>query len=101
MNGWCPLDVPTEKLEKLNCEVKELRGGSSNDTSNILSMVVTSIKNAATHGIRLQHGTPNRADGDCIFESILDNISLRSCFEEVLNGPSEYYRKNGWKKQKK
>ena len=73
--------------------MKELRGGSNNGNRNSLSMVVTSIKNAATHGINLQHGAPNRADGDCIFESVMDNVSSRSCFEEVLHGQSEHYRK--------
>ena len=67
MNNWCPLDVPSDKMNNLIMSIKELRGGSNNVSRNYLSMVAIAIQIAATHGINLQHGAPNRADGDCFF----------------------------------
>ena len=56
-------------------------------------MVDVAIQNAAGHGINLHHGVPNLANGDCMFESVADNISTRSCFGEVWNGTPAHNRK--------
>ena len=55
-------------------------------------MVNKAIENAKYHGINLYHGVPNMADGNCAFESIIDNISTRSCFEERFEGTPDHWR---------
>ena len=51
---------------------------------NISQMVIKAIENAKFHNINLVPGTRNPALGDCIFESVIDNINRRDCFEENL-----------------
>ena len=70
-----------------------LRGGSDNEEGKSSSMVNVAIQNAAGHGINLHQGVPNLANGDCMFESVADNISTRSCFGEVWNGTPAHNRK--------
>ena len=55
-------------------------------------MVNKAIENAKFHGINMHHGVPNMADGNCAFESIIDNISTRSCFEERFEGTPDHWR---------
>ena len=69
-----------------------LRGGADNE-GNSMSMVNVAIQSAKGHGINLHQGVPNLANGDCMFESIADNISTRSCFGEVWNGTPAHNRK--------
>ena len=40
-------------------------------------------------------GNPNNASGNCLYESIIDNVNSRNCFTEQLNNPPEFYR-NVW-----
>ena len=70
-----------------------LRGGANNDKQSTQSMVDIAIQNAARHGIGLHQGVPNLANGNCIFESIIDNISTRGCFKESFDGEPDYYRR--------
>ena len=35
---------------------------------------------------------PNKANGNCLYEAIIDNVNSRSCFKEDLNETPEYYR---------
>jgi hypothetical protein len=72
-----------------------LRGGADKEDTNHLKyaqalknleesispMVTKAIENAAFHGIDLHHGVKNLANGDCLFESILDSINTRDCFK--------------------
>ena len=56
-------------------------------------MVKRAIANAKFHGINVRHGSPNKAQGNCAFEAVADNISVRPCFEEVLSDGDEVYRR--------
>ena len=56
------------------------------------SMIEIAIQNAKYHGIDLILGTRNPAQGDCIFESVIDNINLRNCFKEKLSEDPSYWR---------
>ena len=55
-------------------------------------MVNKAIENAKFHNINLYHGVPNMAGGNCAFESIIDNISTRQCFEEKFDGTPDHWR---------
>ena len=55
-------------------------------------MVGKAIENAKYHNINLYHGVPNMADGNCAFESIIDNISTRACFNEKFDGTPDHWR---------
>ena len=70
-----------------------LRGGADDPEGGVPGMVDIAIKNAAAHGISLHHGVPNLANGNCIFESVIDNINTRQCFHEVLGNEPDYYRR--------
>ena len=73
-----------------------LRGGADADNQGNQvqpGMVDIAIKNAARHGIRLHHGVPNLGNGNCIFESVIDNINTRQCFAESLNGDPDTFRR--------
>jgi hypothetical protein len=59
----------------------------------LIPMVHIALESAASHGINLHHGVPNLANGDCLFESIADNISTRPCFNETWSGSAAYNRK--------
>ena len=78
-----------------NLQPTRLRGGADKATGDkeMHSMVEIAIANAAQHGISLHQGVPNLANGNCMFESVVDNINTRACFEEILNGTPDYYRK--------
>ena len=52
-----------------------LRGGSDIEEGKSTPMVNVAIQNAAGHGMNLHQGVPNLANGDCMFESVADNIS--------------------------
>ena len=119
MDGLCSgcfnahFPQPNMKICKLNQETRRnsrkkgvlnpwphrLRGGADNAEGDkrMPSMVDIAIENAAKHGISLHQGVPNLANGNCMFESIVDNISTRECFEEV---PLTFTEKSGWMKLK-
>ena len=71
----------------------DFQSGGSIDADKEPQIIQVAIQNALAHGIHLHHGVPNLANGDCIFESVADNITTRSCFHEVLNESPEHYRK--------
>ena len=94
-----------KKLKKLDpvwpCR---LRGGADSEKSDISTiaqalknldesispMVTKAIANAEFHGIHLHQGVKNLANGDCIFESVIDSVNTRDCFEESFDGtPAE------------
>ena len=70
-----------------------LRGGASTDQAN--QVIGKAIDNAKIHGIDLHPGVENLANGNCVFESIIDSINTRDCFEENFNGTPDYWR-NIW-----
>ena len=57
------------------------------------SMMTKAINIAEKHGIKVHAGIPNSADGNCIFESIIDSINRRDCFEETFPESPDYYRR--------
>ena len=90
------------KIKKESPWPYRLRGGADGDKSveqsllnveeSVKPMINKAIANAASHGISLHHGVGNLANGNCAFESVIDNISTRSCFGETYNGTPDYYR---------
>ena len=52
-------------------------GGSLTKMEKALSVMSTSIKDAASHGIKVNLVKPNKADGNFIFESVVDNMNSR------------------------
>ncbi|KAG5847477.1 hypothetical protein ANANG_G00126470, partial [Anguilla anguilla] len=66
-----------------------IRGGVGGGNS----IFETAISIAEQHGIQLRSGNPNKANGNCLYESIIDNINARQCFAEHLPERPEHYRK--------
>ena len=58
-----------------------------------LELVERAVTSAHKHHIKLKHGTPNLADGNCAIESCILNINDRDCFPEKMKFSAEYYRK--------
>ena len=56
-------------------------------------MITKAIENAKFHGIHLRQGIKNLAKGDCIFESVIDSVNTRVCFEESFDGTPAELRK--------
>ena len=52
------------------------------------------IYNARKHGIQVVSDNPNRAEGDCLFEAVRDNINNRDCFLDKLKNKVQYYRED-------
>ena len=75
----CRLVSPNNRSE-ISC--KGLKGGALAEKNSIEKMIFLATQNAKCHGINVRHGNPNNADGNCIFESVVDNINSRLCFEE-------------------
>ena len=86
---------------------KDVGQSLSNLTESVEPMIAKAVANARAHGINLHSGVRNLATGDCAFETIIDSMSIRSCFEEVYDGTPEYWRRtwmsvveqvayNGW-----
>ena len=70
----------------------KLSGGSGRNSE----MVKLAIDIASKHQIDLEVGhklISNKADGNCLYQSVMDNVSSRKCFGEKLKRTPEYYRK--------
>ena len=68
-----------------------LRGGANVDGVQS-SLFVKAISNAKNHGINLVPGVLNKADGNCAFDAVLNNINHRRCFSNKLPLSSLEYR---------
>ena len=85
-----------DKLERTlnekvsDTETKRLRGGAGSKNHSLL--LTNAIENGKKHGINLVPGVPNEADGNCVFDAVINNINHRSCFEEKFNLSSCTYR---------
>ena len=55
-------------------------------------IITKAIYVARQHGITLRKGNPNKRDGDCLYESIIDNINHRPCFTTKLRQSATDYR---------
>ena len=51
------------------------------------------IESAKKHGIKIIPGKKNNAAGNCSYESVINNINLRSCFKEKLRMTPDFYRR--------
>ena len=69
--------------------------GGANSSVQTPMMVEQAIESARKHGISLEPGIRNKADGNCAFESVLHNINYRDCFPIKLNKQINFYR-NTW-----
>ena len=80
--------------EKKSCETKiiRLRGGAGNEGNSISTLVSRAVESAKKHGINLEQGKLNKADGNCAFDAVLYNINHRECFQEKLLLSSDVYR---------
>ena len=65
------------------------RGGGDDDDDSIFQK---GIKVAKKHGINVKPDKPNRREGDCLFEAVVDNINHRDCFTEKLEKSIQEYR---------
>ena len=73
----------------LRAFTERLRGGIKR--FSIPLMIRQAIESASKHGITLVPGVRNNADGNCQYESVVNNINHRTCFERKLNQhPNEY-----------
>ena len=66
-----------------------LGGAGVEEQSSLLSIA---IENAKKHGINLLPDVLNRADGNCAFDAVMNNINQRSSFPEKLTLSSSTYR---------
>ena len=68
------------------------RGGADRVNYSDRSMIEEAVVIAGKHGINV-HCSPNSADGNCIFESVIDSLNRRRCFQETLSESPDYYRR--------
>ena len=73
-------------------EIVRLRGGAGNSGSSKSTIIKRAIESARKHGINLEQGKLNKADGNCAFDAVLYNINHRECFQDKLQLDSEVYR---------
>ena len=59
----------------------------------IRKMVRRAISSGGFHGVQLQHGRPNPANGDCAFEAIIYNNNDRKCFKNKFDMSIDHYRR--------
>ena len=58
-------------------------------------MIEKAIANARAHNINVHTVSKTAGDGNCIFESVLNNINLRESFLESYDGTADHWR-NVW-----
>ena len=70
-----------------------LRGGARpSDKEDLPDIVGRAIANAKAHDINIHVGVRNLANGNCAFETCLDSINTRECFEEQFDGTPDFWR---------
>ena len=74
---------------------KQTKNNVCNVMDTVSPIVKKAIENAKFHGINLYPGTKNPGLGDCVFESVLDNLNTRNCFHENLIEDALFWR-NVW-----
>ena len=78
-------------MSYLEATVRGLRGGAGNNNDIFKDAIYV----AKQYGIKLGPGGKevwNKADGNCLYESIMDNINSRECFSEELDDVPQQYR---------
>ena len=79
------------KVHKKTTKVAKYRGGGD-DNDEEKSIFEKGIEIAKKHGINVKAGIPNKKQGDCLFEAVVDNINQRKCFTEKLDKSIQEYR---------
>ena len=69
-----------------------LSGGAGSNGSSASTLIGRAIESAKKHGISLEQGIRNKADGNCAFDAVINNVNHRDCFKEKLPLNSEVYR---------
>ena len=92
LNAISYLETKFESLQKSSQnEHIRLQGGYGDGTTCSL-LVTRAIQSAKKHGVNLVEGKLNKADGNCAFDVVINNINYRSCFKEKLHLASMIYR---------
>ena len=68
-----------------------VRGGALTDPDS--PIIKKAVENAKAHGIDIHVGVLNLGNGNCIFESIIDSINTRNCFEETIDDTPDDLRR--------
>ena len=71
-----------EETNSCKAEIVRLRGGAGNGGSSKSTLIRRAMESAKKHGIILEQGKLNKADGNCAFDAVLYNINHRECFQE-------------------
>ena len=89
----CQKDQPLEPTEaQYRNERIVLQGGYGKHPRTSSLLVVRAIESAKKHGINIVEGILNKADGNCAFDAVINNINHRQCFLEKLSLSSFTYR---------
>ena len=78
----------TNSISENNDVLAPVRGGAKNEKN----VFVKTIDIAKKHGISLNADLPNPGKGDCLFDSVVDNVNHRDCFQENLEDSVDCYR---------
>ena len=78
----------TNSISESKFDPNPLRGGGKNEKN----VFVKTIDIAKKHGISLNADLPNPGQGDCLFDSIVDNVNHRDCFQQNLEDSVDCYR---------
>ena len=84
------LPFDNQKVKIINGE-NVLKGGAKK--SSLSTIFTETIEVAKNHGINLKADASNAALGNCLFDSVIDNINHRpNCFSEKLEDGVDHYR---------
>ena len=73
-------------------KTKSLKGGAKTKAIGMEGIFDAVVKVAENHGIKVKPDKPNAAAGDCLFDSIVDNVNHRpeDFSEKLLDGVDNY-----------
>ena len=89
---WNKKGKPSQKLPRPFFDTR-LQGGAATEMET--QIIVRAVENAKIHGIDVHAGPKNLANGNCLIESIIDSINVRSCFSETIEETPDHWR-NKW-----
>ena len=84
-----PRDPTLSMVDHTTCP--KIESQLSKKESN--EMVQRALASAQKHGIKLKHGKPNEASGNCAFEAAIANVNHRKCFIEKFPLSHVQYRR--------
>ena len=85
-----PPNEKPKRIQNKNDTAKALIPSTFNNVDNIFTRAIAS---AQKHNITLEPGRMNPGIGNCSYESVINNINDRSCFQEKLPMSPDYYRR--------